>query len=81
MIQVVFRKFPEGDVIALFPDQVANNRGQILSYQEKGQHGAASPDLITELEPATDAEYQLLLDELTLQAGYTDLKVFTDENS
>ncbi|WOG27799.1 hypothetical protein [Endozoicomonas sp. 8E] len=79
MTKVVFRKFPEGDVIALFPDDVADNRGHISSYQQQGQHGAASPALMDELTPATVEEYQHLLNELTHQIGYTDLRVH-DEN-
>ena len=78
MTNVIFRKFYEGDVIALFPDEVANSRGFILSYQIGGQHGAASPELIAELETATRAEFQALLNELTHQVGYTDLTVIID---
>ncbi|PJE78347.1 hypothetical protein CI610_02722 [invertebrate metagenome] len=45
-MNVIFRKFPEGDVIALFPEELADSRGNILSYQTVGQHGAANPELI-----------------------------------
>lgn len=75
MTKVVFRKFSEGDVIALFPDDVADNRGYISSYQQRGQHGPASPALMDELTPATVDEYQHLLNELTHQVGYTGLRV------
>ena len=74
-MKVIFRKFPEGDVIALFPEELADNRGSILSYQAAGQHGAASPALVNDLEEATEEEYAALLNELTHQAGYTDLTV------
>jgi hypothetical protein len=42
---VVFRKFKDGDVIALFPEM---KHGQFInSYMHIGQHGDATPDLIT----------------------------------
>jgi hypothetical protein len=67
-LDVVFRVFPEGDVIALFPGEGAG-RGLINSYQHVGQHGGASPALIKELRKATRAEYASLLAELK-QIGY-----------
>ncbi len=76
-MKVVFRKFPEGDVVALFPEEAANGKGHILSYQSAGQHGAASPELVSELAEATEVEYQPLLQELMVRVGYTDLKVIT----
>jgi len=62
-LDVVFRVFPEGDVIAIFPDQDFA-RGQVLSYQHLGQHGGASPELVRELRPASRKEYAPLLAEL-----------------
>lgn len=50
--RVYFREFPEGDVIALFPDDIWDHDGNIASYQHIGQHGAANPELINELKPA-----------------------------
>lgn len=68
LIDVVFRVFPEGDVIALFPSQ-REGRSMIMSYQHVGQHGDAAPALMRELRPATKAEYTPLLAEL-LDIGY-----------
>lgn len=62
--KVVFRKFPEGDVIALFPDEAYDWHGNIMSYLHIGQHGGASPDLLDELENATESEYSDLFSEL-----------------
>lgn len=62
-ILVSFRKFPDGDIIALWDDNSASP-GYITSYQHIGQHSAASPELLDELEAATSEEYQPLLDEL-----------------
>ena len=42
--RVMFKDF-KGDVIALFPDEVADPHGNIMSYMHIGQHGAASPAL------------------------------------
>ena len=62
-VKVIFRKFPEGDVIALFPEQ-DQGRGLITSYMKIGQHGDAAKSLITELEPASKEEYAELAAEL-----------------
>jgi hypothetical protein len=60
---VVFRVFPDGDVIALFPKDKYGPR-TINSYQHVGQHGEASPALIKELRAASPTEYAPLLAEL-----------------
>jgi hypothetical protein len=61
----MFRAFPEGDVIALFPQDHQDRRaGMINSYQHLGQHGEASRRLIKELRRASPAEYAPLLTEL-----------------
>lgn len=61
--EVMFRVFPEGDVIALFP-QDQQGAGMINSYQHLGQHGEASRKLIKELRRASPTEYAPLLTEL-----------------
>ena len=74
---VTFRKFTDGDVIALFPKLLTgqDNQGNqfILSYMHIGQHGGASDDLIDDLSPATADEYIDTKAELT-RIGY-DLEV------
>lgn len=74
---VVFRVFPEGDVVALFPDELYNEvlyqDTQIMSYMRVGQHGAASTELINELRVATPSEFRALKLELE-SIGY-DLEV------
>ena len=70
---VVFKKFPEGDVIALFPEQKEYYPGTCNSYQHIGQHGACltyHPDL----KRATQEEYSDLLEEL-VSIGYDDLVI------
>ena len=70
---VTFRKFTDGDVIALFPKLLTgqDNQGNqfIMSYMHIGQHGDASDDLIDELSPETANEYSDLKTELT-SIGY-----------
>jgi hypothetical protein len=67
-VKVIFRKFPEGDVIALFPE-VDQGRGLIGSYMTIGQHGDAAKSLITDLVPASKEEYAKLAAELE-RIGY-----------
>lgn len=71
-IDVCFRKFPEGDVIAIFP-QIEERYGMFESYQHFGQHGPCSKELLCELKTATPAEYKELLCELKM--FYPNLKV------
>ena len=71
--KVIFRKFEDGDVIALFPDEIGDNKGNISSYMHIGQHSAATPELIYSLSPASFSEYEPLMNELT-SLGY-DLEI------
>jgi len=67
---VYFKKFPEGDVIALMPREAYNHHStDIMSYQRIGQHGAASIELLTELEDADRVERNSLKREL-ISLGY-----------
>jgi alkylated DNA nucleotide flippase Atl1 len=64
-MKVVFRKFKEGDVIALFCNSAKDCRhGNVMSYQHVGQHGEASRQLGRNLKLATPEEYAPLLREL-----------------
>ena len=72
--RVVFRKWRNGDVIALFPDWFDDNRGLVQSYEHVGQHGMADYiHIIKTTQQATQAEYADLETELT-EIGY-DLKI------
>ena len=63
---VVFRIYPDGDVIALLPEYIANNNGDVMSYMHNGQHGAADFDgVFEETREATKEEYADLLKEMT----------------
>lgn len=62
---VIFKKFKDDQVIALFPKIIeCEKTGLIMSYMHLGQHGAASPDLFTDLKAATPDEYASLKEEL-----------------
>lgn len=72
----IFRKFPNGSIIALFPTEPADQcREHCSSYQHTGQHGAASVDLSHVTTPAAPHEYEALLTELK-SIGY-DVEVRT----
>lgn len=66
---VVFRRYSEGDIIALFPTLNHSsgdaNYGYCMSYQHVGQHGETNyPDCIASTEPATPEQYADLKREL-----------------
>lgn len=73
---VVFRKFKDGEIIALFPTIPATLKASdCQSYMHIGQHGAA--DALAVLQQTTlakPAEYKDLLTELH-KIGYRNLKV------
>ncbi len=81
MTRVLFRKFDDGVVIALFPDIEADIKGNIQSYMHIGQHGAASPDLIHELDSANAYESAPLAQELSSAIGYDKLDIINDCHS
>lgn len=75
MTKVVFRKWKDGETIALFPDDTNPYDGTVTSYMHVGQHGAADyGHVISATHPAHPSEYRDLLAELKA-IGYTDLRV------
>ena len=63
--KVIFRKYKEGDVIALFPEIADSpDPSYCSSYQHIGQHGAADPLIINETKRATPKEFAALKKEL-----------------
>ena len=73
MTKVVFRKFKDGDIIALFPD-LKERRGNITCYQHIGMHGIADRGIVKDTKLATESEYKPLYKELE-RIGYSDLQV------
>lgn len=73
--KVIFKKWPDGDVIAVFPELLGDySPHTCLSYEHVGQHGAASVSLMSSLAPAKPEEYADLKEELE-SIGY-NLKVY-----
>jgi hypothetical protein len=64
-LRVIFRKFADGDVIAIFPELAGtNDPWTCLDYMHIGQHGSGDVDFYSTLKPATPAEYAPLYNEL-----------------
>ena len=61
--KVIFRAWPDGEVVALFPE-LSEGPGLCSSYMHVGQHGAASCRLIDDTRPAKPEEYSALAWEL-----------------
>ena len=66
-INVHFRKWEDGDIIALWDDEGCFD---VMSYMHIGQHGDAHYSLINELDKANREEYTPLLKELE-SIGYS----------
>lgn len=67
---VIFRKWPDGDILALFPEIPADNAGNMCnSYGNAGHSGADYHGCIARTKPATPAEYDDLTVEL-VRRGY-----------
>ena len=62
--EVVIRRFKEGDLIAIFPYQISDYRGNVNSYQHIGQHSGADLSIIHNTKPVKEADAQCLLKEL-----------------
>lgn len=71
--EVVFRKFRDGEIIALFPYE-PERFGNCSSYMHIGQHGTAHLGLINDTKLAQPEEYMNLFAELQNVVGY-ELKV------
>ncbi len=76
MTRVVFRRYSDGQIIALFPDVPWSGRlGEVASYMHIGQHGAADyRHVVATTKPATEKESAGLLNELR-QVGYNNIRV------
>jgi hypothetical protein len=69
--KVVFRKFKDGDVIAIFPQVPGDSSPYTcLSYMHVGQHNACDPQVVWDTNLATEEEYASLKSELERHYGY-----------
>ena len=78
--EVVFRKFKDGEVIALFPYNVETYNGDIVSFMHVGQHGCADYNHVVNKTKLiiNPEEYKELKNELE-NIGY-NLKVIRKRN-
>lgn len=61
-----FRKWPDGTIDALMPEEIASYDGHCTVYSRIGQHSPADySHCITSTSPASPEEYAPLLKELT----------------
>jgi len=69
--KVIFRKFSNGEIIALFPELPGNNNpSTCLNYMHIGQHGSGLADL-SNTQRCTKLESHNLYMELVLAVGYS----------
>mgnify|MGYP006888328611 FL=1 len=61
---VIFRRFKDGGIIALFPYEIETKQGHVSSYMHIGQHSAASLDVIQCTALAEPSKYADLQKEL-----------------
>jgi hypothetical protein len=79
---VIFRKYPDGDIIALFPYEIQGFFGeQVICYMHIGQHGLGCyQSVLLDTKLATEEEYKELFNELENLIGY-NLNVVKKRNS
>ena len=82
ILKVVFRKFNDGEIIALFPQiKFGCPHYEIMSYMHIGQHGEVDHHAILEqTKLATEEEYQALLNEIKSIYRDYDIKVMKKLN-
>lgn len=75
VLRVVFRKFNDGEIIALFPQFTNKKRYTIDSYMKIGQHGECDPLIVHVTKLAKENEYKELLNEIKNIYHEYDIKV------
>jgi len=65
LTQVIFRKFKDGTLVAVFPYDIYNHTGTVWCYHPVGQHAQCDYGAVmANSSPATEAEYSRLKKEL-----------------
>ena len=79
-VPVIFRRWPNGDICALFPTVAFDYEGRhCTAYSHIGQHGAADyGHVIAQTKPSTPDEYAPLMRELE-SIGYENLRVYRED--
>ena len=63
--KVIFRKYPDGQIIALFPQFTNSYRYTVTSYMHMGQHSEADYNhVVNTTKLANPNEYESLLNEI-----------------
>jgi hypothetical protein len=74
--KVIFRVFEDGEVIAIFPEELGDSTYWACnSYMHVGQHGACEPEIISTTRLAKPEEYESLKAELESIGYNLDIKV------
>jgi hypothetical protein len=73
---VIFRKYPKGDILAIFPEIPADRWGtECMAYQHIGQHGGGDCNLMMRAtKPAKVSEYKDLKRELEMIGYVLDVR-------
>ena len=79
-LKVVFRKFDNGEIIAMFPQFTNKRNYRIDSYMHIGQHGECDPMIVHDTELATESEYESLLKEILSIYHDYDIRVMKKLN-
>jgi hypothetical protein len=81
-IAVMFRKCKDnGEITAIFPEIIENDRYDYMCYAHVGQHGTASWGwVLSKTRPAQVHEFEQLLCELH-RVGYNDICVVQRQSS
>ena len=74
-LKVVFRKFDNGEIIAMFPQFTNKRNYRIDSYMHIGQHGECDPMITNITKLATESEYESLLKEIQSIYHEYDIRV------
>lgn len=70
--QVLFRKFKDGKIVAVFPYEIYNWSGTVWCYHPVGQHAQCDYNsIIASTSPATEGEYSELKKELERDHKYS----------
>lgn len=75
VLKVVFRKFGDGEIIALFPQFTNKKKYTIESYMRIGQHGECDSLIVHSTKLAEESEYKELLNEIKNIYHEYDIKV------
>lgn len=68
-VKFLIEKDSSGEVLAVFPYEIADKNMNKVCYSSKEAHGVCSDDYIKELKPAPKSSYIPLLNEL-ISIGY-----------